>query len=243
MRIPLLGHLNLFSATISNNALLVIFGVALALILSCSSDNEGGTSVVYGTPVSYDGEIYETVVIGKQTWMARNLNYDAPGSVCYDNDSANCAIYGRLYKWTTAMDLPEECRGDSDCTDQIKKPHQGICPVGWHIPSVDDWNELDNYVKNWIGGMPWTGKYLRAKSGWKESDWGDGEDSFGFAALPGGFSRPSGSFEEGGCESIWWSSDFKNSYQSYYFTMSVLYVEIKGGFWNTSSFSVRCVKD
>jgi len=95
--------------------------------------------------------------------MAENLNYNANGSKCYNNEPENCAKYGRLYDWETAMKA---------------------CPKGWHLPSNDDWDILTAAV----GGNETAGKYLKATSGWNdyEGKSGNGFDAFGFAALPGG---------------------------------------------------------
>ncbi len=79
-----------------------------------------------------DGKVYQTVKIGNQIWMAENLNYDiGEGCYCYENDSANCEKYGRLYTWETAKKTP---------------------PKGWHLPSRKEFEVL---LKN-LGGE--TGK-------------------------------------------------------------------------------------
>ncbi|MDR1812669.1 MAG: hypothetical protein LBQ87_07570 [Candidatus Fibromonas sp.] len=147
--------------------------LAGAFIFSCSSDDGGNGKIVYGSPVTYEGKTYQTVIIGTQTWMAENLNYAAVGSKCLgeggpvliddENDNritktlsnaevqANCDKYGRLYDWPTAMALPSSCNSDF-CSDQIQSPHRGICPAGWHIPNDDDWSKLFRYVDNENGG-------------------------------------------------------------------------------------------
>jgi hypothetical protein len=114
--------------------------LALAFIISCSNgddDNGGGASC------------------GKL--MSQNFNVDVAGSVCYDNDPANCTKYGRLYDWATAMNLPAKCNithstSDPDCAIQNK--HRGICPSGQHIPSKEELNEYGSYgcLKNQPGG-------------------------------------------------------------------------------------------
>ena len=70
---------------------------------------------------SRDSQTYSTVAIGKQTWMAQNLNFEMGGSFCFDNLDGNCSEYGRLYTWDDA---------------------KIVCPSGWHLPSVEEWEKF-----------------------------------------------------------------------------------------------------
>jgi len=236
--------------------LFLLFSVFTALsVLSCSGDSDMpcvtcGDDVVHGDPVIYGNESYETVVIGTQTWMARNLNYEPSGtnvaqnSKCYDREPVNCAIYGRLYDWATAMALPSDCNPTS-CTQRIKTEHQGICPKDWHIPSDADWSELLRYVD----GTPnpyyssTAGKYLKAMSGWNNSD-SKGIDSFGFAALSGGYSNSNGSFSSAGDNGRWWSSTEYNATDAFGLHMSFSYNYVFQNLYGKGNFhSIRCLKN
>lgn len=131
---------------------------------------------------SRDGNTYKTVKIGKQVWLAENLNWEGAG-VCYNDDPAMGAKYGRLYNWDEAMKA---------------------VPPGWHLPTREEWHELIDFTGN---GNRDASKVLKAA---KE---GNSNDEYGFSAMLGGFCiGPSvcviGSgpfFDIGECGS-WWSS-------------------------------------
>lgn len=95
---------------------------------------------------SRDNKSYQTVTLGKQTWMAQNLNYAASGSLCYNDNSNNCTTYGRLYPWYAAMGSSENLCGTFKSCSGISYPHQGVCPSGWHLPTHSEWQTLFDYV-------------------------------------------------------------------------------------------------
>ncbi|MDR2593245.1 MAG: PEGA domain-containing protein, partial [Fibromonadaceae bacterium] len=166
---------------------------------------------------SRDGKKYRTVMIGTQTWMAENLNYNANSSKCYENKPANCEKYGRLYNWNTA---------------------KMACPKGWHLPSDNEWQTLVNFA----GGNGIAGKNLKAKNGWNSN--GNGEDAFGFSALPGGYSSSGGSFGSIGYDGNWWSSSEYKGNNAYNRYMYYSYEKVSYSDGVKSSLqSVRCLQD
>jgi uncharacterized protein (TIGR02145 family) len=196
--------------------------------------------VLFGTEVfmqqndsftdSRDRKKYKTVEIGSQVWMAENLNYNASGSKCYDNKPQNCDKYGRLYDLSAA---------------------KGACPSGWHLPNNDEWDVLYRYADGTSGTEnPYesetAGKYLKAKSGWNayEGKSGNGEDKFGFSALPGGSGYSDGVFYDVGYDGYWWSANEHVNYNAYSRRM-YYYNDYAIWYYGDKNFlhSVRCVKD
>ncbi|GBU25813.1 hypothetical protein R83H12_02471 [Fibrobacteria bacterium R8-3-H12] len=188
------------------------------------------SGIIYGTPVTYEGETYQTVVIGAQTWFQRNLNYNTSGSKCYNYNVANCATYGRLYNWEAAM---------------------SACPPGWRLPSNADWNELVHYVDGSTDAdtsiayeSPTAGWHLKATSGWSTYGGRDGQDKYGFSALPGGYIYSDGTFNGITSWGEWWSSSEGSAKFAYgrgmYYNDDNLYWS---GIVKSHSQSVRCIKD
>jgi len=200
---------------------LALFALAFMLV-SCGGDSDSSTGAPEGTEGSMtdsrDGLTYKTIVIGKQTWMAENLNYDAENSLCPKGTSANCTKYGRLYTWPVA---------------------KTACPSGWHLPSRAEFVTLIEAV----GGDDSAGTKLKSTSGWYKD--GNGTDDYSFSVLPAGGKSGSGYYIFEGQNAYIWSSTDSDSYSAYYlylgfdFGKALLSNDNAKDYW----FSVRCVKD
>ena len=167
-----------------------------------------------------DGQVYRTVTIGNQIWMAENLNYKTDSSFCYNDSAEYCAKYGRLYIWDAAMDA---------------------CPDGWHLPDSTEWNTLFSAV----GGKSTAGEVLKSTSGWvgNKGEATNGTDNYGFAALPAGFRDERGGLfsREGGTAKFWSStersSDMATNIILYY------YFDVFQASGRHDAMSVRCLND
>ena len=186
---------------------------------------------------SRDGQSYKVVKIGEQIWMAQNLNFETEDSYCYDDDEVNCSKYGRLYTWASAMDGEGLFSGNAvGCSDGKKcsptYPVRGVCPMGWHLPSRDEWETLLKFV-----GEDNAVTLLRAKVGWE----GDGTDRYGFSALPAGGKVDYGVYLGLGKKTCFWSSSEKYSNSADTFTLHSVAIVIDDG--KFAGYSVRCVMD
>ena len=198
-----------------------------------------------------DGKVYRTVKIGDEVWMAENLNYadsvKTPSlkgrNWCYNDESKNCDVTGRLYTWAAAMDsVRTGCGYGLTCEIALASSAtlvQGICPTGWHLPRDHEWSALCTAV----GGSSTAGKVLKSQSGWHDN--GNGTDAFGFAALPAGFRyHHNGYFDSEGYRAYFWSSSVYKSDVAYYMLLNSDYDgRHLGEVSKISGYSVRCIKD
>lgn len=224
----------------------------------------GNESLTYEKMVdNRDNQIYRTVKIGGQTWMAENLNFadtinhpSLSGKAgCYDWKQENCDKYGRLYTWSIAMDSAgvfstngKGCGFHSTCSPTY--PLKGICPDGWHLPQKEEFETLISFInKENIGG----GEVLKSAKEWNGGV--SGIDSYGFSALPAGFckthSQPA--FEDCFDErnvTAFWSASFISGYRDEdLYVAYALVLENSGNdvqvgeLISARGYSVRCVKD
>jgi uncharacterized protein (TIGR02145 family) len=196
-----------------------------------------------GNTIIYEGQEYNTILIGSQCWMKENLNVGTmiPGSqnqtnnsqiekYCYNNDPANCIVYGGLYQWDEMMEY--------STTQGV----QGICPVGWHIPTDNEWTILTNF----LGGESVAGGKMKEAgyAHWSPPNTG-ATNSSGLTGLPGGYRFSNGTFENLSYAAILWtsteystSSSWRRSLHHYYEGVSRVWDSNK-----TYGQSIRCIKN
>ena len=217
---------------------------------SSSSSVVSPSSVIKGSMTdSRDNQTYRTVTVGTQTWMAQNLNYQAANSYCYKGEPDKCAEYGRFYTWTTAMDSVGEftpngkgCGYMDGENCELEGNVRGICPEGWHLPSVDEWRDFINGV----GGEFGASKMLRSTAGWNDN--GNGVDAYSFSALPAGLRDDNGNFKYAGETAGFWTSTKLNKRKSYLLLMysgieSVELDNYVNGYEKYYGANIRCIKD
>ena len=227
-----------------------------------------------------DGQTYRIVKIGSQTWMAENLNFKTENSYCYKDDDSNCTKYGRLYTWAAAMDSAGvfstngmNCGYALHDRDVCKPsfPVRGVCPLGWHLPTFEEWEELfvtTGENREMHGHYTMAGKRLKAKTGWPVSDktvkmdyvslesgyFTDkkydepisvmGSDDYGFSVLPAGYKESAWGYKLQSERAMFWTSTQSNSS----FVKDIFFKPDETTAFNSVSrieysLSVRCVKD
>jgi uncharacterized protein (TIGR02145 family) len=215
--------------------------ISISIVLNSCKKEESSITIT-----DIDGNIYNTVTIGTQVWMKENLkvtkycNGDLIGTTipltlflgfettpkyqwAYDGNEINVNTYGRLYTWYAVTDS------------------RNICPTGWHVPTLNEWHTLINY----LGGQNIAGGKLkdRGLSHWRSPNTGATNVS-NFTALPGGCRDYWGPFAYIGDMSFWWSStetetNYVYSLNVYYYQTNVN-IEARNKIYGIS---VRCIKD
>jgi uncharacterized protein (TIGR02145 family) len=224
-----------------------------------------------GQSLKYSGENYSTIQIGNQCWFQKNLNIGTMISstgnqtnnsilekFCYNNDSANCAIYGGLYQWSEAVSYKNNSNNSNLANPSISGNVQGICPSGWHIPNDAEFCTLTTFLDSFvqcslnsfnIGAISYfyqnTGSNIGDKMKSNSNLWTfPGVNSSGYTTLPSGFYDFNNGYYNGlnGSAFFWTSTEIVSnrafSRRIDTNTSIVRYDESK-----YFGFSVRCLKD
>ncbi len=207
-----------------------------------------------GTLTDADGNIYKTVTIGTQCWMAENLKTTvykngseivnvtdnvewgslSSGAVCnYNNNVGNSNTYGKLYNWYAVADA------------------NGLCPNGWKVPSDADWKTLEIQLGMSQAQADETG-WRGINEGGKLKEYGNVHWNFpnigannetGYTAIPSGYRQPDGEYFNLGGSVNYWITDESGviaNYRSLYSDNSAIY---RNATSKNSGFAVRCVKE
>ncbi len=203
------------------------------------------------TVTDADGNLYNTVLLGSQCWMRENLrvgtqisgidemtNNDVVEKYCYDDDPSNCDKYGGLYQWDEIMNYTNY------------EGAQGICPVGWHIPSDQDWKYLEMHLgltQEEADAPDWRGldegNMMKTTTGWVEG--GNGTNTSGFSLLPSGYRGAEDNGFNGVMENayVWTSTPFSDM-QKWYRQVGHYEGKINRTYnYKGSGISVRCLKN
>ena len=199
---------------------------------------------VYPTVTDIEGNVYNVVTIGQQTWMAENLR------TTIFNDGTAIPLVKDEARWAGSS-TPAFCWYKNE--EESFKPTYGalynwysvntgnLCPTGWHVPKDEEWSELADFS----GGEGIAGGRLKetGTTYWVDPNFG-ATNEFGFTALPGGFRYYDGKFFDFGFSGYWWSSgeysDARAYFRFLYYNESTFY---RFNNDKKNGFSVRCLKD
>ncbi len=191
-----------------------------------------------------DGQTYKIVRIGDQVWMAENLNYGqtVPNGLqrdngivektLYDNDTTIHKAYGGLYTWHEATNW------------QNREGGQGICPPGWHVPTLAEWQKLAHHL-----GVDSAGQQLKASP--EDAIPWDGKNRSGFSAVPSGAGYREYFSRKGQWAVYWSSSEYDSAYawfaqlDGFWYPQPPKYKMLYLGnyYLKENMFCIRCIKD
>ncbi len=214
----------------------------------------------------YDGNSYATVQIGEQIWMAENLkttrysngtslidgtgitnisgDYNTKYWFVYGDNPANKNVYGLLYTWAAVMN-------GASSSDANPSGIQGVCPAGWHVPSDEEWKQLEIYLgmseseannEGWRGTDE-GGKLKEIGTAYWASPNTGATNASGFTALAGGHRTNANSFVNMNTGACYWST---TSLDSQAWTRLLLYdnaAVYRNEYYKNFGHAVRCIKD
>lgn len=199
----------------------------------------------YGKMSDVDGNIYKTIVIGEQTWMAENLRVThyqneveipnitdneewgslTSGAFCnYNNtdDVDTIATYGRLYNWYAVAN------------------YQELAPKGWRVPDIADWLELIEY----LGGDTIASNALKEIGTYHWEDAFESDNSIGFTAIPNGRRYLSEKFSGIGFYCVLWTASEYNSEKAGFLYLYDFSSNVNKGInYKQNGYAVRLIKE
>ncbi|MGE5419742.1 MAG: fibrobacter succinogenes major paralogous domain-containing protein [Chloroflexota bacterium] len=198
-----------------------------------------------------DGNHYGSVIIGNQLWMKENLKTKR------FNDGTAIPFVTDNIAWSSLTPKRTWLNNDSSYAAQYGIIYNGfvatsgkVCPTGWHVPTEEEWKNLEYFLgmsvydaaKIDMRGTT-EGLLMKSDSGWLEN--GNGQNTYGFTGLGGGYRHPNGSFASPGAIGQWWSSSKDQKYD-YSWCRSLIYNA--SGISRTLTgmqygCSIRCIKD
>lgn len=243
------------------NSVGTAYGNQVSFTTTTNIDGQPCLSAV--TVTDYDGNVYNTVQIGDQCWTRENMrvthysdgtpipagadySYTTPYYYDYSSSGILLSERGYLYNWPAAMH-------SAASSSAVPSGVQGVCPVGWHLPSDAEWTVLTDYVSSvseyQCGNSNNIAKALASTTGWNTTtsycvvgnDQGTNNAS-GFGAVPAGYWKYG--FLYAGYDANFWSSTELNSYLACYRYLyyNDAYVT-HDNYFKYSGFSVRCLRD
>lgn len=218
----------------------LLMGVLLIFASSCKKDKDDNNNNPANTFTDpRDGNVYKTVTIGTQTWMAENLRY-LP-SVVDPNTGSNVTPYYYVYGYNGTSVTEAKAAGNYSTYGVLYNwpAAMSACPVGWHLPSYEEWEQLILNI-----GSPEGGKLKETgTTHWDNPNTG-ATNTTGFTAIPGGRRDYGGPFGHIGRWGYWWCANDLYGDDAWYVEMSYNNSAVEGDYYKKEvGYSVRCVKD
>jgi uncharacterized protein (TIGR02145 family) len=235
---------------------LAVFFFAIVLFSSCKKDETPEYIIERGTVTDVEGNVYQTVKIGNQWWMAENLIVAHFNDGSAIGDEINLGA-GADLEWASAT-APAYCIDAAVGTlynSYVVTSEKNIAPAGWHVPTDEEWKELErtigmtaeelNYT-GWRGTVEGNALASKNREGWGASSSDSdlyGTDYFGFNAIPAGVRGHDGRTNTKR-NSVWWWSKSTVEAEVYYRSMDSFHTEIfRHSTYPTYGMSIRCIKD
>jgi uncharacterized protein (TIGR02145 family) len=225
----------------------VILVMIMALIVGCSKGEDSPETP--STITDIDGNVYETVIIGNQTWFKENLNVSkyqdgtpipevtnptqwatlTTGAWCYyENNTENKEVFGKLYNWYAVAGIY-----DVESLNTLSR-RKKLAPTGYSIPTDAEWSTLTTF--------------LGAEAGerMKHEDWPEADskiaNSSGFSGFPGGIIISNGSFYLNGDYGFWWCAEGRDSETAWNRSLYNSSIACRSYDDKNYGFAVRCIK-